>query len=113
MTADWVIRENIASLEEGITLQLSANITAENLEGEGATMFLRVHSNDGTEQVISAVGSIRNTTSITGSKTPKIYQTQIHYNPSNVALVEMVFRILPNSSGVVYFDDIQLSILEQ
>jgi len=111
-TGSWVIRLDNPTIEEGLGLKLRANIATENMEGEGVAMLIRTLSGQLDALDISAAATSRNTTSITGDLVAKKYEIDLDYYPSDVRQIALIFQILPNTSGTVYLDDIQLDVME-
>lgn len=111
-TGSWVIRLDNPTIEEGLGLKLSASIATENMEGEGVAMIIRTLSGQLEALDISAAATSRNTTSIKGDLAEKEYEVDLDYFPSDVRQIALIFQILPNTSGTVYLNDIQLDVME-
>jgi len=111
-SGSWVIRLDDPVIEEGLGLRLQAKITTENLEGQGFAMLLRTLSGNQAALDISAATSSRNSTNITGTQTETLYEIDLGYYPSDVRQIALIFQLLPNTTGTVYIDDIQLDIME-
>ncbi len=106
----WIIQLDKPDIQEGVDLKFSTQIIAEDLKGEGINLVLRTYSGDTTERVISSATSkkltnLSNLSSVTEALT-------LVYYPSNVQQIEIILQILPNTSGTVYFDDLNLSVME-
>lgn len=111
-TGSWVIRLDKPNIAEGLGLRLKANLTTENMEGEGVAIVLRTLSGQNEPFDISGATSSRNTTSIVGTTPETPYEVTLNYYPSKVQQIALIFQILPNTAGTVYIDDIQLDIME-
>ena len=113
-TGSWVIRLDNPVIAEGLGLKLQAKIATENMEGEGVAMLIRTLSGNGDLESldISAAATSRNTISITGNESMKMYEVDLDYFPSDVRQIALIFQILPNTSGTAYIDDIRLDVME-
>ena len=109
-----MIRLDNPVIAEGLGLKLQAKIATENMEGEGVAMLIRTLSGNGDLESldISAAATSRNTISITGNESMKMYEVDLDYFPSDVRQIALIFQILPNTSGTAYIDDIRLDVME-
>jgi len=106
----WTIQLDNPDIAEGVDLKFSTQIIAEDLKGEGINLILRTYSGDNTDSVISAATS-RKITDLS-NLTAEIEALTLIYYPSDVQQIEIILQILPNTSGTVYFDDLNLSVME-
>ncbi|MEM1124144.1 MAG: hypothetical protein AAGJ18_27150, partial [Bacteroidota bacterium] len=112
VSSNWIYRIDQPAVQEGDALQLSAIISTENMQGEGIVLAIRTISENDQFSEVSAAISSRSSLEITGTSPAKKYSIILPYCPSNVQQIELIFRITPNTSGIVNFDDVNLSILE-
>lgn len=110
--ATWEININQPLLQEGIGLKLEVNVSTDELIGEGAAIYLETFSGNSEFPDLSASSSTRRINKIEGTQDLKPYVLEIPYFPSDVQQIKISLRILPKTSGSVYFDDLTLKVLE-
>lgn len=110
MLGGWVIQLDNPDIQEGVDLKFSTQVIAEDLKGEGINLILRTYSGDTTKSVISSATSKKLTD--LSNLTSQIEELTLIYYPSDVQQIEIILQILPNTSGTVYFDDLNLSVME-
>lgn len=112
VTATWEININQPLIQEGVGLKLEVNVSADKLIGEGAAIYLETFSGHPEFPDLSSSSSTRRINRIEGTHALKPYVLEIPYFPSEVQQIKIGLRLLPKTSGSVYFDDLTLKILD-
>lgn len=109
--AFWRFDLHPEDIPVGSILDLSATISTEQLEGEGAGLAFRIESGPQNNLELTGFASTENLISISGTEQNR-FVTTIPYSPSEIYTISLFLMSHQNTEGKVSFDDLELTIYE-
>lgn len=106
----WWLQFPNPPLEEGQSLKLTVTLSTRDLVGNGGSLVLRTDS--GTEAKTAAFASTQGNTTINGNLEKDTFSTRISYIPADIRKLNVYLLLLANTKGSIYFEDLEVSILE-
>lgn len=109
--AFWGHKLNPEDIPEGSVLDLSATISTEQLEGDGASLAFRIDSGSQDDLEVSGFASTQYEFSISGTEQSS-YLITIPYTPTEIFSVNLYLISHQNTEGKVSFDDLELTVYD-